>query len=231
MTDTNMSMSTEVADLFAALALANKEIQNVDQNRTVEVKTRDSGKYSYSYATLANIVHNIRDALTKNGVWYTQRIADGNMVTRLIHSSGQWLDTGHVPMPNVSGKPAEVGAVVSFFKRYSLSAAMGLATEEDNSGEDGGRDVNFRARGERRDRDEPRDVATGVEEPPEGWGDWGRTIIAEVETAKDNDRLDQLRDDNKRYINGVNKVDAMIFRVVQEAFTKRRAALDPNASF
>lgn len=228
MTDT-ATMSAEVGDLFAALALANQKIANVDQNRTVEVKTRDSGKYSYRYATLANIVHNIRDALTEQGVWYTQRVADGEMVTRLIHSSGQWMDAGHIPMPNVSGKPAEVGAVVSFFKRYSLSAAMGLATEEDNAGEDGGRDVNFRARGER--RDEHRDVVTGVEEPESGWGDWARNLIDEVNAARDDAALDDLREQNKRLINGAGKVDQMIYRSIQQAFTTRRAAVKPNEAF
>lgn len=227
---TEAMMSAEVADLFAALATANENLANIDQNREVEVKMNGGGKYKFSYATLANIVHSIRGELPKNGIWYTQRVADGNMVTRLFHKSGQWMDAGHVPMPNVNGKPAEVGAVVSFFKRYSLSAAMGLATEEDNAGEDGGRDVNFRAHGERRDNPEVRDVSTGVEEPEEGWGDWARTLIASVETAKDNDILDLLRDDNKRLINGSSKVDPYIYKSIQEAFTKRRAVVG-NVAF
>ena len=228
---TEMMTSPELGKLFEALAAANEKITNVEQNREVEVKTRDKGSYKFSYATLANIVHNIRQALTENGCWYTQRIADGEMVTRIFHKSGQWMDAGHIPMPNVQGKPSDVGAVVSFFKRYSLSAAMGLATEEDNAGEDGEREVHFRARGERIDRDDVRGVATGVEEPAEGWGDWARSLIDDVEKAPDDDRLDQLRDDNKRFINGSQRIDAMIYRSVQEAFTKRRAAVKPSQTF
>lgn len=234
MSDNTAMMSADVASLLEALALAQAKLSAVEHNRDVEMKGESAGgksyKVKYSYATLAQILHSIRHELTANGCWYTQRIDSGHMVTRIFHKSGQWMDTGHIPMPNVNGKPVQVGATVSFFKRYSLSAAMGLATEEDNAGEDD-RDVNFRARGERQERDDVRDVATGVEEPPEGWGDWGRSLIADVEAARDEERLDQLRDDNKRYINGVNKVDAMIYRAVQETFLKRRQSLKPNEAF
>jgi hypothetical protein len=225
------TISPVVGDLLSALAKAHAEIDNVSQDREVEVVMKSGGKYRFRYATLAGILSHIRGPLTANGIWYTQRIDDGMMVTRLLHSSGQWMDTGHVAMPNINGSPQDVGSIVSYFKRYSLSAALGLASEEDNDGEQGDRQVNFRARGERRERDEPRDTATGVAEPDDGWGDWARSLIISVERARDEETLDTLKADNRRYINGVNKVDAMIYKAIQDAFIKRRQAVKPNEAF
>jgi hypothetical protein len=228
-------MSADISELMTALALAQSKISSIEHNRNVEMAGESQAgkayKVKYSYATLAQVLHSIRHELTENGCWYTQRIDGGHMVTRIFHKSGQWMDTGHIPMPNVSGKPAAVGSVVSFFKRYSLSAAMGLASEEDNGGEDGDRDVNFRARGERQDRDEIRDVATGVEEPEEGWGDWARTLIAKVEKAADEEALNALRDDNKRLINGASKIDRMMYKAIGDAFAVRRSVVGDDVPF
>lgn len=228
MTDT--TMSPEIDKLLAALAAAQSVIDNVTQDREVEVKMKSGGAYKFRYSTLAGIMNHVRDALTSNGVWFTQRIEEGHMLTRLLHGSGQWMDTGHVPMPNINGSPQDIGGVVSYFKRYSLSAALGLASEED-SGEMGDREVNFRARGERRDRDEIRDVLTGIEEPEGGWGDWARQLIATVDMAPDENALNKLRDDNKRLINGASKIDGMMHKAIGDAFIKRRQAVKPNEAF
>ena len=134
------NMSQSIANLMEALATAHTEIENVAQNREVKVPIKDKqtgavkGNYSFTYATLAGILHHIRETLTKNGLWYSQFVRDGFMVTRLFHKSGEWMDTGNVPLPDVKGSPQDVGSIISYFKRYSLSAALGLASEEDNDG-------------------------------------------------------------------------------------------------
>ena len=140
----DIQTSAEVSELYGAWAAAQAEITAVDQNRTVEVRMKTGGKYSYSYATLAQILHTIREPLTKNGLWYTQYVRAGEMITRVFHKSGEWMETGVIPMPDIKGAPADIGGIISFFKRYSLSEAMGLATEEDNSAEQGDdRQVSF----------------------------------------------------------------------------------------
>jgi len=235
-----IGMSAEVGDLIAALATAQATISGVERNREVTVKPKAKTKgdgtsyqpssYKFKYATLDSIVAHLRPILTKQGLWFVQFVASGQMVTRILHSSGQWLDAG-VPMPNVSGTPQEIGAIISYFKRYSLSAAFAIVTEEDDDagqtveGED--RSVSFYSN-RRPAEDDHRQAVTGIEEPPEGWGDWARTLIGKVEKAKDEDALDLLRDDNKRLINAANKVDRFIYKALMDAFTKRRAALNPN---
>ena len=227
MSEGEIRTSVEVASLFEAFAAASAEIENIKQNRDVEVRMKSGGKYSYSYATLAQILHDVRAPLTGNGMWYTQYVRDGEMVTRLLHKSGQWMETGMIPMPNVTGAPADIGGVVSFFKRYSLSAALGLATEDDSAGEDEhrGEVVEFKPRGVARDAPPPEPQ---VEIPPGGFGDWARDLMMKVNdalkdiaTEKPEEtvaKVDALKNENKRYINSVKKVDSMIFADIEKTF-------------
>jgi ERF superfamily len=232
---TDISQSDSIAALAKALATAQKTIQNVAQNREVEVPIKDKqtgaikGRYKFSYATLASILTEIRATLTEQGLWYTQFVRDGHMITRLFHESGEWMDTGHLPLPDIKGSPQDIGSIISYFKRYSLSAAIGLATEEDNDGEQADREVSFRARGAAHAQEA---VEGGeVEEPPQGWGDWARGLIAVVAEKKTNEELDALRDANKRFINACYRVDRTMHRDIKKAFDNRRAVLNDDLPF
>jgi hypothetical protein len=55
----------------------------------------------------------------------------GQMVTRIMHESGEWMNCG-IPMPSLPAKPQEAGGVISYFKRYSLCAALGIVADEDD---------------------------------------------------------------------------------------------------
>jgi antitoxin component of MazEF toxin-antitoxin module len=223
--------SPTVAAIFEALAAVQAKIDNVTQDREVEVPIKDKatggikGKYKFRYATLAGILHHIRDAMTENGVWYTQFIRGGEMVTRLFHKSGEWIDGGNLQLPDFKGGPQDIGSIVSYFKRYSLTMALGLAAEEDNDAEVGEREVSFRAVRRREQAEETQGSAPAVEEPEEGWGDWARSLIEKVRAQSTNEELDALRDENKRLINGASKIDKTMHKAIGEAFSARRAVI------
>lgn len=226
--------SPEVASLYEAWALAQASIEAVSQNREVEVKMKSGGKYSYSYATLAQILHTIREPLTSNGLWYTQYVRGGEMITRVFHKSGQWMETGMIPIPDMRGAPADVGGIISFFKRYSLSEAMGLATEEDNAAEQGeDRQVDFRARGMPRERpaDQQQSQLPPTPEPEEGYGDWARGFIAKVNDAASESLLDDLIAAEKAFINGSRRVDRTMYEAIGKAITNRRSILGDEVPF
>lgn len=227
--------------LFEALALAQSEMMAVAYSREVSVAIKDKvtravvGNYKFSYATLATILQTIREPMTKNGLWYTQFIDKGVMVTRIFHKSGQWLDTGMIPMPDIKGSPQDIGSIVSYFKRYSLSEALGLGSEEDNDGEDsqgdhGAREVSFRAKGvaQQRDSGPAPDADVGVPEPQGGWGDWTRKLVEEIDKAGDQVILDEIKMDEARMINAVRRVDKAMYDEIGRAFTRRRSVLNPN---
>lgn len=118
--------------LFAALAKAQAQLNAPGKNREVTVKLREGGgSYKFKYATLDHLIEHVRKPLTDNGLWFVQMTEPGAMITRIIHESGESLDSA-VPMPNLPTKPQEAGSVLTFFRRYSLSVALGLAADEDD---------------------------------------------------------------------------------------------------
>jgi len=59
-----------------------------------------------------------------------QTIENGVLHTRLLHTSGQWIASEH-PLP-MSGRPQEIGSALTYARRYSLSALIGIAADEDD---------------------------------------------------------------------------------------------------
>lgn len=228
--------STETDAIFSDYIAAHAEIENVGKDREVKVPLKDKnnpgqfkGHYTFVYATMAGILHHIRPALTSHGIWFVQFIRMGEMVTRIIHKSGQWIEAGHLPMPDVKGSPQELGSIVSYVKRYSLSMAFGLASEEDNDGEQGDREVSFRARGTPKAAAEQQEKA--IEEPPMGWGDWTRGMLDAVKSRETLDELQGLQQTNWPYIDRIRHVDPTMFKDLSDAFAAKRAALDPKQGF
>lgn len=140
-----MTMQSEQIDKLAeALAKAQAAITSPPRNREVSVKGETkAGKeftYTFKYATLDGIIDHVRAALTENGLWFTQTLANGDgkyrLVTRLLHSSGQWV-AGETPLfvkPNKYGEVTnqEFGSALTYMKRYALAAMLGVAADEDD---------------------------------------------------------------------------------------------------
>lgn len=233
MNELELLHSEGLSNILAAYATAAAVIENVAQNREVEVPIKDKstggykGKYKFSYATLAGILHHVRQPLTQNGIWFTQYVKLGFMVTRLVHSSGEWMETGAIPMPDFRGGPQDIGSIISYFKRYSLSAALGLASEEDNDGEQGEREVSFRSRG----GPAPEDNRPQYEEPEGGWGDWARTLIGEIEKAPDEKTLNEIAAREDAFLRQVYGYDRAMHSAITKAVKDRRAVVNDKLPF
>ena len=127
------SRSSELKDLFAALAKAQAEIKIAGLNA-------ENPYFKSSYADLAEIVRVSRPALTKNGLSVMQQILpndDGQNILHTIlgHQSGQWIESRMRILPS---KPSiqDLGSYITYLKRYSYSAIIGVvATNEDDDGE------------------------------------------------------------------------------------------------
>lgn len=117
--------------IYAALAAAQATLTAPGKNREVSVKMKTGGTYKFKYATLDHLIEHVRKPLTDNGLWFIQRTEPGQMVTRITHASGEYVDSA-VPLPNLPNSPQEAGSVLSYFRRYSLAIALGLASDEDD---------------------------------------------------------------------------------------------------
>ncbi len=123
-----MSQSEQINEIAAALAKAQGEMKNA----AFDAKNPHFGN---RYATLAAILDVVRPALSKNGIAIVQaKELNGNglqLVTRFIHSSGQWLGDTH-PLPNPANvKYQEFGSALTYAKRYSLSSLAGVSADQD----------------------------------------------------------------------------------------------------
>lgn len=132
-----MNRSEQINELAAALAKAQGAFPSIEKNRTVTVKTKTGGSYKFAYATLDNIVDGIRKPLSENGLSYVQAIitSDREMLceTMLMHSSGQFLTTQlPVKFSSSENNAQALGSAITYAKRYSLTAMLGIVADEDD---------------------------------------------------------------------------------------------------
>lgn len=118
-----MKTSEQISELAAALAQAQGMMENAVMNRV-------NPHFKSKYADLAAIFDAARKPLSANGLAIVQTIGDGVLHTRLLHTSGQWIASEH-PLP-MSGRPQEIGSALTYARRYSLSALIGIAADEDD---------------------------------------------------------------------------------------------------
>lgn len=121
------------ADLFAALVKALGELSDVPKTRTA-----NAGTYSYTYADLGDALEMARPILAKHGLGVVQPVSTGakgvDVATTIIHESGQSITFGPLTFP-AGATPQATGSAITYARRYSLLAALGLATEEDDDGQ------------------------------------------------------------------------------------------------
>lgn len=125
-------------ELAAALVAFQASAPTINKGRTALIPTKSGGSYSYKYADLSDIWESIREPLKANGLAVTQSLTGGSsgfmgIRTTVWHKSGQHIsDT--VELAINQRTPQEVGSQVTYFKRYALSALLGLSTEDDDDG-------------------------------------------------------------------------------------------------
>lgn len=128
---------TSIAKIAKALAKAQSEFKEVKKDATAKIPMKKGGHYTYKYATLPNIIESSRDALSKNGIAITQPIVFTSkgqcLQTLLIHESGETLKS-EMPL-NTNQAPQLLGSLLTYYRRYQLSAILGIAADEDEDGQ------------------------------------------------------------------------------------------------
>lgn len=120
-------------ELAAALAKAQAAFPVIKRDKQVTVRSDRTGKsYSFKYAPLDAILDAVRKPLADNDLAVTQLLDGDDIVTMLLHSSGGSL-TGRMPLPN-NGTVQDLGSAITYLRRYSIQALLGIAAEEDDDG-------------------------------------------------------------------------------------------------
>lgn len=134
-----MIFSEKNADVSAALAKSWAELETPKHNATVKVQTKSGGSYSFDYTDLNGIFETARKVFKENGIAimqnsYTEVSPNGLLAcveTTFLHSSGEWVKSFPLKFPAAGGMQ-DFGGQITYMKRYSLSAMLGIATEKDD---------------------------------------------------------------------------------------------------
>ena len=124
------TMSESIKNIAAAQLKVQKEIKDI---------SKDSTGYGYNYTSFDKLVQYLRPLLTKHGISFLQMpVGDDKQVglqTMYMHAeSGEWI-TNMIGSPIAESKGMNtyqsIGSAITYFRRYSLSSFVGIASEED----------------------------------------------------------------------------------------------------
>lgn len=113
--------------------------------------TADNPYFKSKYAPLDEVLKVVRPILAKHGLSVYQDVSTHEertdhvvIVTTIMHESGEWLESSPLTLPafqklkdgrsefNAQG----AGSAITYAKRYSLQASLGIAADSDSDGEE-----------------------------------------------------------------------------------------------
>lgn len=124
-----MNSSTETNELALALCLAQGQMGGA-------VKDSSNPFFKSSYADLTSVIKAIKQPFADNGLSYTQFPVSSDIgvgvATRLMHVSGQWVESEFV-LPIVKQDPQAAGSAITYARRYALQSIAGIPTADDDA--------------------------------------------------------------------------------------------------
>jgi hypothetical protein len=201
-----MRQSEQVNEIAAALAVAQGKIKSA-------LKGNLNPHFKSKYADLAAVKEACGDALSANGIAVVQAHGfEGDrfiLTTRLIHKSGQWLESQYLIKP-VKDDPQGYASATTYARRISLSSMVGVVADED----DDGNAASQRGSYEPPARQAPREDATMAK--AKSYVDDAITAIGTLTdaaslsawTEANKAKLDRLRE---VYDEGAKQVDGAVF--------------------
>lgn len=127
-----MKTSESLSKIAPALLGAQKAI-------SYAIKDSVNPHFRNRYADLSAVIEAIKDPLNKEGLTFLQTPSPSengtlHLTTRILHNSGEWIeDTAVCPLPK--NDPQGFGSAMTYLRRYSLGAFLGVPSEDDDDGE------------------------------------------------------------------------------------------------
>lgn len=137
------SPSPELRDaegLWAALLKAQESFPAIVRAKTAKVPTKSGGEYSYDYADLGDILRAVGPVLRANGLVLVQPIVstpDGAAIrSKLVHAPSGEQEVSDFPLPMDGAGAQQIGSLITYWRRYSAQAILGIVTESDSDARD-----------------------------------------------------------------------------------------------
>lgn len=125
-----MTHSETIKEIATALAKVQGEVESA-------AKDKENPHLRSKYADLASVWTACRAALSRHGIAVVQSPAyaekRAGVVTLMVHSSGEWFKD-ELMLPVVKEDAQGVGSAITYARRYSLAAMVGVVADEDDDG-------------------------------------------------------------------------------------------------
>lgn len=124
-----MKTSEDINEVAKALCLAQQAMKPASKDSI-------NPHYKSKFSDFSSIWEAIRVPITSNGLTILQDVTtlEKNVCvsTRIIHTSGQWIEFGPLSIPLNKYDAHGIGSATTYAKRYALSAALGVVSSEDD---------------------------------------------------------------------------------------------------
>lgn len=128
-----MKTSESIKEISAAFCLAQAEMGGVINNKE-NPAFKNNGKLS-TYADLMAVVEAVKQPFCNHDLAFMQFPINNSegmgVITRIMHKSGEWIES-EFTMPLVKVSAHGAGSNFTYARRYALSAACGLPTQDDD---------------------------------------------------------------------------------------------------
>jgi len=143
-----MITSEQINELAAALAKAQGEFPPIPKDCVAKIQTKKGGSYSFRYADLDMVLSTVRPVLSRHGLALVVDIEtvrnEANeramrATIRLIHASGQWMQTTGLAIAidadAYANQPAQSsGSAATYAARYAIEALLSIRATDDQDG-------------------------------------------------------------------------------------------------
>lgn len=126
-----MKRSESIKNIAAALCKFQENVKNPKN-------TANNPYFKSKYAPLDEVINTIKPLLAENGLSYIQTPGgDGEHITvttMLMHSSGEWIESDPLVLKADKATAQGAGSAITYARRYSLCAVLGITSEDDDDG-------------------------------------------------------------------------------------------------
>ena len=125
-----MKKSESIVEISKAMAKFQEEVKQ-------PLKDADNPFFKSKYVPLENVVESIHNIAPKHGLSFVQWPLNDDtgrvgVATLLMHESGEWIEFEPVFFDAEKQTPQGYGALITYIKRYTLSAIFGITSDQDD---------------------------------------------------------------------------------------------------
>lgn len=126
-----MQHSESIAKIAEALAAFQSEVKDPRRDG-------NNPHFKSKYVQIDGLLDAVRPVLSKHGLSIVQSTGgdgqDISVTTMILHTSGEWIETDALVLKAQQVTPQGAGSAVTYGRRYGLSAALGVAWDDDDDG-------------------------------------------------------------------------------------------------